>query len=101
VALVKGMFTIHCCPVTTLINPGSTHSFVNDTYAYHLDYVGEELPYVMHVSTPLEKSTVAYRYVPDCEIQIGREVLKAYLIVMPIEDYDLILGMDWLSKHGA
>jgi hypothetical protein len=28
-------------------------------------------------------------------------VLKVDLIVMPIEDYDLILGMDWLSKHGA
>jgi hypothetical protein len=27
--------------------------------------------------------------------------LKANLIVMAIKDYDLILGIDWLSKHGT
>jgi hypothetical protein len=27
--------------------------------------------------------------------------LKANLVVMPIKVFDLILGMDWLSRHGA
>jgi hypothetical protein len=55
----------------------------------------------MRVSMPLGKIAVAGKYVPDREIQIGREALKANLIVMPIEDYGPILGMDWLSKYGA
>jgi hypothetical protein len=38
---------------------------------------------------------------PNCKIQIGREILKADIIVMPIEDFDLILGMDWLLRHTA
>jgi hypothetical protein len=29
------------------------------------------------------------------------KVMEADLIVMPIEDYDLILGIDWLSKYDA
>jgi hypothetical protein len=77
-----------------LIDPGYTHSFVNDTHACHLDWVGRDLPYVLHVSTPLGRSAVASKYVPDCEIKVGREVLKRNLIVMDFEDYDLILGID-------
>jgi hypothetical protein len=56
---------------------------------------------VMHMRTPVGKSAVANKFVPDCEIKVGRQMLKANLIMMPIEDYDLILRMDWLSKHSA
>jgi hypothetical protein len=34
-------------------------------------------------------------------VKIGKEELPGDLIVMPFEDYDLILGMDWLSEHHA
>jgi hypothetical protein len=60
----------------------------------YLDWVGKELPYVMYMSIPLGKSAAANQYVLDREIQVGGEALKANLIVMPIEDYDLILGID-------
>jgi hypothetical protein len=70
--VVEDTFTIHGCSITALIDLNSTHSFVNEICACYLDWVGEELPYLLHVST----------------------LLKADLIVMPIEDYDLILGMD-------
>jgi hypothetical protein len=63
--------------------------------------VGEDLPYVLHVSIPLGRTAVASRYVPDCNILVGREVLEEDQIIMAIKDYDLILGMDWLSKYEA
>jgi hypothetical protein len=53
------------------------------------------------VSTLLGRSAMVSKYVLDCDIQVGREVLRVDLIVMPIENFDLIMGMDWLSKHGA
>jgi hypothetical protein len=89
--MVEGTFIIHGCPVTTLIDLDSMNSIVNETCACQLDWVGKELPYVMYISTLLGKVAVANRYVPDCKILVGREVLKAELIVMPI-----ILGLDWL-----
>jgi hypothetical protein len=46
------------------------------------------------VSTSLGKTVEAGKYVLDCGIQVGREVLKVDRIIIPIEDYDLILGMD-------
>jgi hypothetical protein len=100
-AVVECIFAIHGCFVTALIDRGSMHSFVNKTHACHLNWIGEKLPNVIHVSTPLGKSVVANRFVSNYEIQVGKDVMKADLIVMPIKDYDLILGIDWLSKHVA
>jgi hypothetical protein len=51
---VEGTLTTHGCAVTALIDPDSTHSFVNETYACHLDWVGKELPNMMHVGTHWE-----------------------------------------------
>jgi hypothetical protein len=62
---------------------------------------GKELPYEMHMSTRLGKLSIANRIMPNCEFRVGKEIMKADLIVMAIEDYDLILGMDWLPKHGT
>jgi predicted aspartyl protease len=78
--VVKGTFTIHGCSVTALIDPGSTQLFMNKSRAGHLNWVGEELPYIMHVSTPLGKSVVVDQFVLSCEIQVGKEVMKVDLI---------------------
>jgi hypothetical protein len=74
---------------------------VNEAYACHVNWVGKELAYNLHVSTSLGKTAMASKFVLGCNIQVGRETLQEGLIVMTIGDYDLILGMDWLSKHGA
>ena len=42
------------------------------------------------------ESTSWYRNVP---IQVGERTFYANLVVIKIEDYDVILGMDWLSAH--
>jgi hypothetical protein len=34
-------------------------------------------------------------------IKVGKEELSGDMIVMPFDDYDLILGNDWLSEHYA
>ena len=36
-----------------------------------------------------------------CEILIEGAVLKANLILLKMWDFDVILGMDWLSTHRA
>jgi hypothetical protein len=76
VIVVEGMLSVHGSPVTVLIDPESTYSFVNKTCTCHMSYVGEVLPYVLHVSTPLGRTSMASRYVPDYNIQVGRTYYK-------------------------
>ena len=37
----------------------------------------------------------------DCEILVESVVLKANLIPLEMSDFDVILGMNWLSNHRA
>jgi hypothetical protein len=77
------------------------HSFVNKALACHLNWEGRDLLHELYVSTHLGRTIVASRYVLNCDIQVSRDTLEGDLILMTFEDYDLILGRDWLSKYGA
>jgi hypothetical protein len=50
------------------------------------------------ISTPGGKigSNQLIRYVP---IQLGSKVMKTDLVLLPLEGMDIILGMDWMTKH--
>jgi len=37
----------------------------------------------------------------NCPLSIDQEVFEADLIQLDLLEFDIILGMDWLSKHGA
>ena len=39
--------------------------------------------------------------VPNCEIIVHDRVMPGDLVVLTIQDFDLLLGMDWLSHHYA
>ncbi len=60
------------------------------------------LPYWVEVGTPTGKHVIptdkVYR---NCEIRIGNKSLPIDLIALPIRGYEIILGMDWLSRYYA
>ena len=53
------------------------------------------------VTTPLEERIVRTFVFRGCEVVIEGFVLKANLIPLEMSDFDVILGMDWLSNHRA
>lgn len=55
----------------------------------------------LRVSSPLGVSVILENICRDCPIRIGDYVLPADLIIMQMKDFDLILGMDWLSVYHA
>jgi hypothetical protein len=44
---------------------------------------------------------VCKRVVCECPVSICGRVLPANLVVLPMFSYDVILGMDWLTRHSA
>ena len=61
----------------------------------------EQLSYDMHVTSPLRHSVNVNRVYKNCPIIIHEREFFADLITIPFREFDLILGMDWLSKHQA
>ena len=55
----------------------------------------------MHVTSPLRHSVSMNSVYRNCPIVIQAREFLADLITLPFREFDLILGMDWLSKHRA
>ena len=53
------------------------------------------------VTLPSGKILRSKKMVRECPIQTGEQILIADLVVLDLVDFDLILGMDWLSKYYA
>ena len=53
------------------------------------------------VTTPLGERIIRTSVFRGCEVVIEGFVLKANLIPLEMSDFDVILGMDWLSNHRA
>ena len=59
----------------------------------------ETLDESLHVSSPLETRVRIDHIYRDCDLEISGILLMVDLQVMYISDFDVILGMDWLTAH--
>ena len=97
--VITGIISLYGIEMHALINPGSTHSYVCIEHVFDKMTVMEQLSYDMHVTSPLGYSVYVNRVYKNCPIIIHDREFSVDLIALPFREFDLILGMDWLSKH--
>ncbi|GMJ13693.1 hypothetical protein HRI_005038600 [Hibiscus trionum] len=99
--VVAGMVELGSEFVYALIDPGSTHSFISELliekYALKYDHVASEIL----VSNPLGDSVAIQKICKSCPLKIQGIPFPANLMVLPFNEFDLILGLDWLAEHQA
>ena len=61
----------------------------------------EKLAYDMHVTSPLGHNVSVNSVYRNCPIVIQAREFLTDLITLPFQEFDLIMGMDWLTKHRA
>ena len=59
------------------------------------------LAYDLLVTSPLGHSVRVNRVYKNCPLLVHDREFSVDLIALPFHEFDLILGMDWLSKHRA
>ncbi|XP_028065034.1 uncharacterized protein LOC114268123 [Camellia sinensis] len=99
--VVSGTFSVNGYSAHVLFDSGSTHSSVSKAFASHLNRPRESLPYVLCVSSPTGESIVCASIYFACEILIEDVRVDANLLPLDMTYFDIILGMDWLSKYHA
>ncbi|XP_043805245.1 uncharacterized protein LOC122721475 [Manihot esculenta] len=99
--LVTGMLTIFNKDAYILIDPGSTHSFISQSFSKHANRELKPLDCGLAMSTPVGDSVVCEHVYRDCVVKLGDHELLVDLIPLCLQDLDVILGMDWLSRHHA
>ncbi|XP_059654992.1 uncharacterized protein LOC132301782 [Cornus florida] len=99
--VVTGTLSILDRNVTVLIDPGSTHSFAALSIAIHLGRPLSLLDSKLFISTPMGEMVVVANEYWDCVLQLEDRQLKVNFIPLGIPDFDIILGMNWLSVYHA
>ena len=99
--VIYSIFSLYDIEMHALIGPGSTHSYVCTEHLFDKMPSAEQLAYDMHVTSPLGHSVMVNLVYKNSPLVIHDREFSVDLIALPFHKFDLILGMDWLSKHWA
>ncbi|WOH05987.1 hypothetical protein DCAR_0625410 [Daucus carota subsp. sativus] len=99
--VVTGTLNVNSINAKVLIDSGATRSFISQAFVDKLNCPVELLNEVMNVELANQDRISVNRVCPDCEIEILGNKFCADLIPFKLGEFDVILGMDWLSKHSA
>ena len=84
--VIAGMFSLFTIPMLTLIDPGSTNSFICTRRMLDNMLCCESLAYDIYVMSPLGHDVVL---LPKFD---------ADLLSLNVHEFDISLGMDWLKN---
>ena len=99
--VITGMISVYNHDAYALVDPGATHSFISVPFTERHQIESQPIDGRMVVSVPNGDTMISERIVPGSRLVIQNKDFPADLIVLSIHDFDIILGMDWLSKHRA
>ena len=84
-----------------MFDTGASHSFASQEFVRKNNINVIEVRRAFAVNTPTGGKVVTRTIVKDGVIEIQGRGFPINLIVLPLSRYDVILGIDWLSKYNA
>ncbi|XP_070035656.1 uncharacterized protein [Nicotiana tomentosiformis] len=84
---------------TILFDPWSTYSYVSSLFARFLGVPHESLGTPLYVSMPVGNSVIVDRIYRSCIMTFCGYETRADLLLLDMNDFEVILGMDWLSLY--
>ena len=82
-----------------LFDSGASHSFIATSCVRLLGLEVGILDEPLHVSSPLGTRARIDPICRGCELEISEILLTMDLWVMDMSEFEVILGMDWLTAH--
>ena len=82
-----------------LFDSGASHSFITTSCVEALGLEVKTLEKPLYVNYPLRTRMSVDQICRDCELEISRILLTVDLRVMDMSEFDVILGMDWLTAY--
>ena len=99
--MVTGIISILDHDAYTLVDLGATHPFSSKHFLDRFEIETQPLEGRMRVSLPVGDPLFSDRVVRDSKVLIGGQEFPEDLVALNMRDFDVVLGMDWLSRHRA
>ena len=97
--VIVGKFSIFETNVYALIDLGSNYSYICTSIRSLGSLPKSKTEYDILVTNPLGHSVIVNKIYRDCPIRIREYEFPGDLIELSLREFDVILGMDWLSRH--
>ncbi|XP_070014201.1 uncharacterized protein [Nicotiana sylvestris] len=99
--VITGIILVFSHNAYAIMDPGSTFSYVTPYFVINLGLEPEQLSETFLVSTPVGESVKVTRVYRGCIVSVQGRNTKADLIELEMVDFDVIMGMGWLSSSYA
>ncbi|XP_073061844.1 uncharacterized protein [Primulina eburnea] len=99
--VVAGTIIINKISAYVLFDCGATHSFISKRFTKKLGLILEILVEPFRIASPTSKTIETHKIHRNCIVYINEHTFNAELIQVNMVEFDIILGMDWLSKSHA
>ncbi|XP_060973967.1 uncharacterized protein LOC133039156 [Cannabis sativa] len=100
-SVVTGQLLINDFVYTIFFDSGATRSYVSSRVLDQLDRPGDIFETGFGTLLPNGELIITRKWVRSVLIRIEDRELSADLVVLPLAEFDIILGMDFLSKYSA
>ena len=98
-AVIQGTFLLSRLWARVLFDSDASHSFIAALIVIELSLEVEALEEPLYVSSPLGIWARIGMICRGCELEISGILLTMDLRVMDMSEFDVILGMDWMTAY--
>ncbi|XP_016676521.1 uncharacterized protein [Gossypium hirsutum] len=99
VDVIASTFFIHSILYYALIDIGSTHSYIVSVISTNLGITTKNTAREFSVISPLGQLVQVGRVYREVPLEIQGMVFPSNLMELPFNEFNLILGMDWLVEY--
>jgi hypothetical protein len=100
-AMVEGTLPVFNSWAIILFDTGATHSFISTSFASILGLVSEFFKRPLLIKSLICDVVKVDKISRSCLVEILGRRLFFDLMIMDLLEYDVILGIDWLSHYNA
>ncbi|GJZ36740.1 putative reverse transcriptase domain-containing protein [Tanacetum coccineum] len=99
--IMTGTFTLNNHYATTIFDSSADYSFISTTFIPLLDIEPSNLGFSYEIEIDSGQLIEISKVIRGCKLEIEGHIFDIDLIPFGHGRFDVIVGMDWLSKHKA
>nr|KAJ0216260.1 hypothetical protein LSAT_V11C300142470 [Lactuca sativa] len=99
--VVTGSFLVNSIHARVLFDSGANRSFLFTTFSKCQGRNAKTLEHALEIETPDDHWVVVTEEYDECSIEIEGSIVPLKLLPTGLGDFDVVIGMDWLSENQA